>query len=236
MIIANMATFPPRRNILVDTIERILPQVDRINLCLNEYEDIPIELKKYKKLNAFIPDDDYKDVGKFIGKFDDEDYVLLIDDDIIYPKDYIEILKNEYLKYSHLDAIVGLHGVIYADLQDRNQKLRKVFNFTSSLYGPRVVNQLGTGTVFLKGYQMPDLNYMKGSQQYVDVRFARYLYENKISLVCIPRQKEWLRELNGGESIWQGFTQKWPMNVTKEVQKIAGYSKLNFNVVQEIEL
>jgi len=235
MIIANMATFPKRRSILIASIEKILPQVDQLNLCLNEYKDIPTELTKYKKLNPFIPKNDYKDVGKFTFDIEKDDYVLLIDDDIIYPDDYVEVLKNQYLKYKHLNAIVGTHGVIYSDIQDGSQNLRTVFKYTYKLARPRVVNQLGTGTVFLMGYQLPSLSYMDGSQKYVDVRFAKYLFENNISSICIPREKDWLSESETDESIWDSFTQKWPIEVTREVQNIAGYSKLNFNVVLNVE-
>lgn len=235
MIVANMATYPKRRNILRESIERILPQVDRLNLCLNEYKEIPEELSDYKKLNAFIPKKDYKDIGKFVAKVENDDYVLLIDDDIIYPNNYVAVLLAECRKFEHLNTIVGVHGIIYSDLQTENQKLRKVFSFTKYLNRNRVVNQLGTGTVLLRGSQMPSLEYMENSQKFVDVRFAKHLYNENISSICIKREENWMSELRQEESIWQSFTNKWPIEIVREVQVIAGYGKLDFKVVHGIE-
>lgn len=236
MIVANMASFPAREEILPQMIEKLLPQVDCLNLCLNEFNDIPKELAKYEKLNAFIPNIDYKDVGKFVPEINKNDYVLLVDDDIVYPDNYVEVLYENYLKYAHLNAVIGSHGTIYPDVYNGNSKARKVFNFTKALVRPRVVNQLGTGTVFLKGHQMPSLDYMNNSQKYVDVRFSRYLYEQGFPLVCIPRENAWMGEVKLEETIFNSFTKKWPVHVTKEVQKIAGYGKLGFQNVLRIEL
>ena len=235
MIVANMATYPKRKHIIEESVKRLLPQVDILNLCLNEYEKIPNELLKYKKLNAFIPEHDYKDMGKFVPNVHKDDYVFLIDDDIIYPENYVSVLLNTYKKYEHLNIVLGVHGIIYSDLQTSDQKLRTVFHFTKHLDKNRVVNQLGTGTVCLKGRQMPDLSFMIGSEKFVDVRFALYLHSNHVSSICIKRNSNWMQELKQEESIWQTFTQGWSVDVTREAQKIAGYSKLNFNVVATVE-
>ena len=235
MIVANMASFPARKDILLEAIERLLPQVDRINLCLNEYDEIPKELAKYSTLHPFIPEMDYKDIGKFVPKVEDDDYVLLVDDDIPYPSDYVETLFSNYLKYRSENAVVGVHGIIYSDVYDGNVASRKVFMYARSLEKDRVVNQLGTGTVLLKGHKMPSLDYMMGSQRYVDVRFSRYLYEKNIPLICISRSENWLSEQKIKGSIFDTFTSNWPKNVVLEVQKIAGYSKLDFNTVLKVE-
>lgn len=236
MIIANMATFPARESILPPAVEKLLPQVDCLNLCLNEFKEIPKELAKYEKLNPFIPDEDYKDVGKFVPEINDNDYIVLVDDDIIYPDNYVETLHEHYIKYQDLNAVVGTHGTIYPDVYNGESKSRKVFAFRKALARSRVVNQLGTGTAFLKGHQMPSLNYMNGSQKYVDVRFSRYLFEHNYPLVCIPRGNDWMDEVNLQETIFNTFTKKWPIEVIREVQKIAGYSKLDFNTVHKVEL
>lgn len=235
MIIANMATFPARVEICKQVVDSIYNQVDQINLCFNEFKQIPKEYAKYHKLNPVIPDTDYKDVGKFVHKVSDNDEVILIDDDIIYPCDYIKVLRYFYKKYQHLNIIVGTHGIIYPDLYDGSVSSRKVFTFKHSLKRPRVVNQLGTGTVYLKGSQMPSLEYMKGSQSFVDVRFSKYMFEKGIGLICIPRGADWQKEIKQEDSIFNNFTSKWPMQVIQEVQIIAGYSKLPFNLVKEIE-
>ena len=81
MIIANMATYPARSDIILKSVTDILKQVDLLNLCLNEFTTIPKNLSSLKNLNAFIPDKDYKDVGKFVCKQESDDDIFFIDDD-----------------------------------------------------------------------------------------------------------------------------------------------------------
>lgn len=235
MIIANMASFPGRKNILPIILERILPQVDLINLCLNNYEKIPSFLK-HDKINTYIPKQDYRDVGKFIiSDFDSDDDIFYLDDDIIYPKDYVDTLCAARTQYSSLQPVVGLHGVIYPDVYDGTVGNRVVFAFRKALNNPRVVNQLGTGTVHCKGYQAPSLNFMAGSERYVDVRFAKYAMYNQWPMICISRKDLWMDEIQQEESIFSTFTAAWPSVVVRECQTISGYAALNPNIVLKVE-
>lgn len=236
--IANMATYPGRAIAsVISTIESLVDQVDEINLCLNSYESVPAELLSDSRVKPFIPQSDYKDVGKFCGEFLDTDDIFLVDDDIIYPPDYVDTHKHYRSKFGEMDLVFGVHGVIYSDLFDGSVESRKVFSFPLGLDAPRVVNQLGTGTVYLKGYQMPSLEFMEGSQKYVDVRFARWQSERGRSLVCIPRSKGWLSEVAmESSSIFADFTTRWPIAVTIEAQGIAGYSKIACDALSYVEM
>lgn len=235
MIIANMATFPARSQTCLQVIKSIHDQVDQINLCCNEFRSIPKEYAQYSKINPTIPHTDYKDVGKFIHPINNDDEVILIDDDIIYPKDYVQTLRNYYQRYEHLNIVVGVHGVIYPDVYDGSISARKVFAFKQALNRPRIVNQLGTGTVYLKGHQLPNLEYMTGSQSFVDVRFSRYMAKQDVGMICIPRSAAWMQEIQQETSIFTNFTNQWPLHVIREVQEIAGYSKLPLSLVKNIE-
>lgn len=235
MIIANMATFPARVDILSTCLERLLPQVDKINICLNNYMEIPGFLT-HPKIRAFIPQQDYRDVGKFIATdFRPNDDIFYVDDDIIYPADYVDRLMAARESYRGVSPIVGLHGVIYPDVYDGNVDSRVVFAFRKALGSTRVVNQLGTGTVHCKGYQAAPLNFMIGSGRYVDVRYALFSKINNWPLVCIDRPNDWLGEVVQEVSLFASFTKAWPASVIKECQKISGYSKLSMSHVMKIE-
>lgn len=236
MKIANICTYPLREKTLPLVLESILPQVDHINICLNNYQVIPNILKNNSKISAIIPNKDYRDVGKFIThEFCKDDDIFYIDDDIIYPNDYV----SRYLKIrKHFDAlnpIIGLHGTIYPDVYNGDVRSRVVFSFTKSLAENRVVNQLGTGTIYCKGFQVPTLSFMEGSQKFVDVRFATHSLQHSWPMICVERENSWLREVETEETIFHTFTSQWPENVRKEVQKISGYSKLNINTIKEIK-
>ena len=83
MIRAHLATFPPRKEIMLETIHSIYNQVDKIFILLNEYDVVPQELTTFGNIEAVIPDYDQKDTGKFFFPPADDDVVFSIDDDII---------------------------------------------------------------------------------------------------------------------------------------------------------
>lgn len=225
MIIACMCTFPARGDLILPAIDSLYNQVDKIRICLNEYTEIPSFLDKYEKLDAIIPDTDQRDVGKFLDiDADDEDVILYVDDDIIYPENYASVMCQKLVENDN--AVYGLHGVIYPDAYDGNVGLRRVFSFPRALEKDRLVNQIGTGTVAIKAKNRPHHRFMEGSQKYVDVRFAVHCSKKELPIVCIARKEEWLREIKHGQTIFSTFTTKWPLNVTKEVQLLTGYSKL----------
>jgi len=60
MITANLATYPPRREALEKVVAAISPQVDRLNVVLNEYDAVPAELQKYPNVVPLIPETDLK--------------------------------------------------------------------------------------------------------------------------------------------------------------------------------
>lgn len=225
MIIACMCTFPARGDLILPAIDSLYNQVDKIRLCLNEYTEIPSFLDKYKKLEAIIPNTDQRDVGKFLDiDADDDDVILYVDDDIIYPENYASVMCRKLEENEN--AAYGLHGVIYPDAYDGDVGLRRVFSFPRALERDRLVNQIGTGTVAIKAKNRPRHEFMDGSQKFVDVRFAVHCYTNGIPVICIARESNWLQEIKHGESIFASFTKKWPLSVSREVQVIAGYSKL----------
>ncbi len=228
MIHANMATYPARELIIETTVPQIAKQVDKLTLCLNQFKTVPDFLKKIPNVEPIIPTEDFKDVGKFISNYQDNDDVFYVDDDIIYPDDYVSNSMKKFKKYELLNPIIGYHGVIYSDLFDGDQSLRNVFTFRLGLSRDKIVNQLGTGTVHCKGWQAPNLGFMRGSQKYVDLRFAVHAKRNCFPMICVTRKKEWMKEVETDETIYEGFTKKWPPHVTQESLEIAGYSKLDF--------
>lgn len=230
-VIANLATYPARLSQSVKAIQSLSDQVDIVNVVLNNYSDVPRELSELPGVDFIIPPEDFRDVGKFFPPVDDDDDVVLCDDDIFYPEDYISKLMN--FRQVMEDAlgsipILGVHGVIYSDYYDGKPRSGRLVDvFYSELSRFRLVNQLGTGTVFCKGGQLPSFGFMDGSQRFVDVRFARHALNYGYPMVCVPREKGWLKQIEVESSIYETFTESHPVNVVREIQEIAGFSKLD---------
>jgi len=232
VIIANLATYPPRRENLEQVVAVISPQVDRLNIVLNQYDAIPDELKKYPNVVPIIPADDLKDVGKFYPDVSDAQYVFLIDDDIIYPSDYVSATINRFETLALTNCMGGYHGSLY--LRPRLRQLlrspgllftynkrvadfREGFYFCAELKDATVVDQIGSGTAILRGKDLPPFEYMRTAAKYVDVRLARWCFERGITPVILPRAANWFGAVGFDESIYDSFTIKNPSYVNTEI-------------------
>jgi len=101
MTTANIATLPAREIQLARTVKSLYNQVDYINIWLNDYDKVPSWLSD-SKISTQLSNN-IGDMGKFLFKIDG--YYFSCDDDIIYPPDYVKILKDR------LDGnIVTIHG------------------------------------------------------------------------------------------------------------------------------
>jgi hypothetical protein len=114
-IYANMATIPKRIFHLETVVNSILHQVDVLNVYLNNFEEVPWFLNN-PKINVVRSQEhgDRGDAGKFFWSDKVSGNYFTIDDDILYPADYVQRLKESLDKRGKKCAI-GVHGEIYGD-------------------------------------------------------------------------------------------------------------------------
>ncbi|MEL6600441.1 MAG: hypothetical protein AAGK98_04705 [Pseudomonadota bacterium] len=226
MIVANLATYPPRRENLAPVIDAIAPQVDRLNIVFNQYETLPEEATRAANINPIIPTEDTKDVGKFYPEVTDEDLVFLIDDDMIYPDTYVDFVRDAVAPYAGKGFVAGFHGSLYK--RPRLKTLfrpfverRKVYFFKSRLREAIVVDQVATNAAVLPGSAMPPYAYMRDSQKFVDVRLAKWSHEHGHPHICLAREDHFLDDILFDETIYADFTLKNHAHVTREVKTYA---------------
>jgi hypothetical protein len=222
---------------MLSVVAGISPQVDRLNIVLNQYETVPVELARYSNVVSVIPKEDLKDSGKFFPDVSEARYVFLIDDDIGYPSDYVSETIRRFEMLPLRKCIGGYHGSLYVK-PPLGQFLRSPrllftykkriadfrsegFRFFSELNEATVVDQIGTGTVVLRGEDMPTFEYMRTSIKFVDVRFARWCFEHDIIPVCLPRSNDWMSRMEVDESIYHSFTVRNPSHVCSEILSYA---------------
>lgn len=148
-ITVSLASIPSRRAGLMRVVQSLLGQVDRINVYLNNYADVP-EFLQHPKVRVARSQDhgDIRDNGKFFFLAEtSHGYCLTVDDDILYPPDYVARLVAKVKQYGH-QAIVGLHGTILPQRIERffAPEGRTVLSFKHELAEDRQVHVLGTGT------------------------------------------------------------------------------------------
>jgi len=211
-VTASMASFPPRRERMLRVVERILPQVDRLNIYLNDYEEVPSELidDKITVVLGKHAAGDLRDNGKFYFLEDVEPgFHFTIDDDIEYPADYIQKMIMKIEQYGR-HALVGVHGVIFDQPIERFFLRRTVYGFQRNQVRDAFVNLIGTGTL---GYhtsaiklQLDDFTETGMADVFIAVRAK----QQGAPIICIQRPKGWLEEMDSesgsdDDTLWEEF-------------------------------
>ena len=115
-IVFGVASIESRVDSLKETIKSIYDQADIINIYQNGYKDLNLLDDPRSKINyvsSFDTGLDKGDAGKFyfVNNYHDA-YYFSIDDDLVYPHDYVE--KNiELLKNYNGKAVITSHGKLF---------------------------------------------------------------------------------------------------------------------------
>jgi hypothetical protein len=112
---AYMATFPKRIDCLRKSVESLAPQVDKLKVWCNGFGKA--EFQRIKSLIDIANVEFYpatQNIGA-LGKiaFADEwsGYIFLVDDDFVYPKDYVSQLTAKIDEYGR-QAAISYHGQV----------------------------------------------------------------------------------------------------------------------------
>ncbi len=234
MIVANLATYPPRRDGMLDVVRALASQVDRLNLVLNEYTEIPTELAGLRSVVPVIPDENTMDAGKFYVSPEAGDIALYVDDDIYPRADFVATTVERFLALGPGKWLGGYHGSIYVKpglsnplawlrySRRRVAAYRRVMACDAALDPAVVVDQIATNSAIIKGEDAPTYAYMRDSRRFVDVRLAKWCYERGITPVCLQRAAGWLKiGRYGAESIHNTFTLRHHQHVADEIWSYA---------------
>jgi hypothetical protein len=193
-VIACMASIPCREHNLNATIKSIIKQVDHLYVYLNNYDNVPNFLKN-KKI-TYQRSQNFEDIGA-AGKFYwidslKDTYIFTIDDDIIYPSDYVLRMVNTLKKYNN-KVVVSSHGSIFAQPIEWYFSRCVTYTFQEALNTDRFINLIGTGCLSYHS-NVVDITF---NDLYPDVKcdlvFSIKCYEQNIPAICIKRPMKWLK-------------------------------------------
>lgn len=215
---------------MLDVVRALAFQLDRLNVVLNEYTEIPRELAPFQNVVPVIPEENTVDVGKFYVQPDPDDYVLYVDDDIYPREDFISRTVDRFMALGPGRWLGGYHGSLYvkpslsqplrlmAYSPRKIAKFRQVWSCGDALQSAIIVDQIATNSAIIRGSDAPSYAYMRDSRRFVDVRLARWCFEQGITPVCIEREKGWLRiGRYGPASIHNTFTSRHHQHVANEI-------------------
>ncbi|WP_341723968.1 FkbM family methyltransferase [Pseudoxanthomonas putridarboris] len=186
-----IATFPARERQLKVAVNSLIDQVDFLFVYLNEYTSVP-EFLKHPRIVVKLGGANLRDNGKFYFMPSVPDgYCFTVDDDIVYPKDYVQSLIRRIEIYGR-KAAVGVHGTIFSRPFVSYFEGRRVFHFRQGLGRDHVVDQLGTGTLaFHTSLWRPSCDNFSSTGM-VDAWIAVEAKKLGVTLVAIERRKAWL--------------------------------------------
>lgn len=218
-VIVGVASFPAREAMFSQAIASIYAQVDHIFVYLNGYEKIPQFLKR-KKVTVF-QSQDYMDLsanGKVFSLGDVDDcYYFTIDDDILYPVDYVQKMLDCMLRYDNKVAVC-VHGSVFPENPEWYYERTALYPFQSELGTDKFVTLVGSGTfafhtsVLKARFEdfLPDVM--------VDLRFSILAREQGVPVVALARPRMWLKALMQGEGLYQDFLFKRTVHTEKMVE------------------
>ena len=216
-----IASFPPRLKQLKLAFGSLIDQVDLVFVYLNQYDEVP-DFLNHPRVVVKIGGEDLRDNGKFyFTPAVPEGYCFTVDDDIVYPKDYVQGLIRKIELYGR-KACVGLHGTVFAKPFVSYFEGRRVLHFRQSLDRDHVVDQLGTGTLaFHTSLWRPSCEGYTETGM-VDAWVAVDARKRGIPLIAIERKKAWLAPIPVPESAPPSLFEEFKSSATHQTRLIGG--------------
>jgi hypothetical protein len=178
---------------LVKTIKSIYDQCDEINIFLNDHEgEIPPQFLD-KKINLYFSDNRYGDALKFAKLIESDGYYLTIDDDLIYPPNYVDHMITRCKEFSN-KRVITLHGRKFS-----GDPIKSFYNSYIEFYHclghqkrDALIHFGGTGVMcFHTSLMKIPITYFEHPNM-ADVWVGKYCFENNIEVLSIAHDKNFL--------------------------------------------
>ncbi|MFD2741609.1 glycosyltransferase family 2 protein [Sulfitobacter aestuarii] len=202
-VVATACCIPKRIESFKRVVDRLLPQVDELHVYLDKFETVPDFLSsRYKVVvtQSQNTGSDLRDNAKFepfnaikarLGSV----YYITCDDDILYPHDYVRTMIDRLRAFDN-KVVAGVHGVVCEEQPRRYFRRRFIYHFQDHmLAAPRLVNNLGTGTVAFHSSLFDRLDPADWPVSgMVDIYFSKECRKRDIPMLCIDRHARWICE------------------------------------------
>lgn len=193
-ITIGMASIPDRMKGMIRTLTTLLPSCDNFDLYLNDYPlGFSLPILEDPKVNVFRSPPDLGARGKLYMAHRTPGYYLTVDDDLVYPPNYVYNIVQGIEKYKR-QAVVGYHGVLFAQRPDpMNPPTRHLFSHQGMLERDMPVHMLGTG---LMGYHSDTLMFGWREMQpgKIDEQVAWRAQDTRTPLIVLAHPSRWVVE------------------------------------------
>lgn len=193
--VGSIATMPSRLGTFTEVLEAISGQLDLIHVFLDTFEAVPSFLLNNRKIIVSRSQEygDFKAAGRYLvqERLPSPSVMVFLDDDIIYPCDYVVRLVDA-LGYFSGRAVVGVHGRNFIPPYESYVRDATCFPFSEALAKDTLVDELGSGTcAFLSDVMKFDVrNWTRFDA--TDILLATEAKLLGLPRICIARRSGWL--------------------------------------------
>ena len=200
LIVGGVASIPDRREYLRRAVASILPCLDQLHVYLNGYPDVPDFLDHSKiVVQRSQEHGDLGDAGKFYGLAADatRGYFFALDDDIVYPPDFVWTLLNHLRaeRAQRRKVAVGLHGKLMPpQVEHYYQGHVRQYHCAHALAEAKAVHVLGTGALVFHTDDLPlSMADFADPKNMADIYFSIACQRHNVGCVVIPRPDHYIR-------------------------------------------
>lgn len=193
-VMAGIASIPERVGSLERTLASITPQVDQVFLSLNDYTEEPAFLDDFSNVTATVRRVNAGDAEKFAAVDDWDGYVITIDDDLLYPPDYVETLIAGIERYDRRRAC-SFHGGTTSGFSARVHgaaTLKRLHCLATVAADDLDVNAVGTGVLGWHTAHVPIWRDIFRTPNMADVYLSCHAHRFGIPLAVLAHQQGWL--------------------------------------------
>ena len=217
MIIASLCTIPDRRESFLQVIDSILHEqtheVDLIHVWLNGYPEINPDLPQDERLHYHLEPTNPGPWVRYQSAygFSADDVFVTLDDDLIYPKDYIEqglaALARQTDKTSICFGGVFWDSLVPISYLDYHLH-KRICPFTGVLSEDRDVPVLMGGVSFHRADNLKNIIGMElpGFATNDDLMASFHLQQRGVRIASAAKPQNWIREhefQNAGHALWR---------------------------------
>ena len=196
MVTVSLAALKEREDSLKDTVDSLIDQVDKLNVFLHGFTEIPEFLKNEKIEVKMGFTEDSKSVIGDLGKlaFEVEDgYSLYCDDDLIYPPDYVEKMKEAIDEYEGKCIISFMGSIPFKPPIGHYYTDRMKYSLFETLSNDYEVLLPGTGVMGCRASLMKNFGIEDKEPNMADIHIGIYAKENGIPVIVRNHDKDWVR-------------------------------------------
>jgi len=198
-VYACLTTLPERTQALEQTVNSLLPQVDKVFIFLHGYNpvDLPVFLEDNPKIELAydIEWEDKGDIDKFhfVKEKKLDGYILICDDDLIYPPNYTDVMTKT-VDQCQGKALVTAHGSIMFPLPIANYYTdRYVFPCLGEVGELTQVHIGGTGVMAYHSTLGFDLDFTNKLINMADIHVGIWAKEKEIPIMVVPHEAGWIK-------------------------------------------